>query len=189
MPFPGFCLRFLLLNNFRWSAKIVKTPIHDRDNLAADFAGDGFLSIAKRFRQLEDEDPKLLDVIVKLLDVDRADADFMVRVNRTFRRLRVNENHMAALGWPKLIVLVDHISLGNRQQLLELADKVTAKELASILGQRFTTKRMVLRLTQDQYRVLAEAILAYGGVQSEGDSDELSGKEEALVQALTFKKP
>lgn len=113
----------------------------------------------------------------------------MVRVNRTFRQLRIDENHLVALGWPKLIILVDHISLGNRQQLLELADKVTAKELASILGHRFTTKRMVLRLTQDQYRVLAEAILAHGGVRSERDPDVLSGKEEALVQALMSTKP
>jgi hypothetical protein len=68
---------------------------------------------------------------------------------------------MAALGWPKLIVLIDHISLGNRQQLLELADKMTAKELSSTLGRHPSgTKRMVLHLMPDQYGVLEEAILA-----------------------------
>lgn len=158
-------------------------------DLAAGFAGDGFLSVAKHLRQHEDEDPAAFDVIVKLLGVDRVDADFMVRIDRTFRGLRVDANHMAVLGWPKLIVLIDYISLGNHQQLLELADKKTAKELASILRQRpFGTRRMVLHLTQEQYDVLEEAILAHGGVRSERDPGELSGKEEALVKALSSKK-
>lgn len=158
----------------------------ERLDLAAGFAGYGFLSVAKHFRQLEDENPRVFDVIVKLLEVDRDDANFMARIDRTFRGLGVNDNHMAALGWPKLIVLIDHISSGNPQQLLELADKKTAKELAAILGQHPSrTRRMVLRLTPDQYHVLEEAILAHGGVRSER---ELSGKEEALVKALLPKK-
>ncbi|AGK56301.1 hypothetical protein HYPDE_23073 [Hyphomicrobium denitrificans 1NES1] len=96
---------------------------------------------------------------------------------------------MAALGWPKLIVLIDHISLGNRQQLLELADKTTAKELASILEKRRPwTKRIVLHLTEAQYHVLEQAILAYGGIRDERDPYELAGKEEALVKALSSKK-
>lgn len=107
----------------------------ERLDLAAGFAGYGFLSVAKHFRQLEDENPRVFDVIVRLLKVDRDDANFMARIDRTFRGLGVNDNHMAALGWPKLIVLIDHISSGNPQQLLELADKKTAKELAAILGQ------------------------------------------------------
>jgi hypothetical protein len=96
---------------------------------------------------------------------------------------------MVSIGWPKLIVLVDHISSVNRQQLLDLADKTSAKELASILGQPPSgTRRMVLHLTQEQYRVLEEAILAHGGVRSARYPDELSGKEEALVKALAVKK-
>ena len=163
--------------------------IDERLDLAANFAGGGFLSVAKHFRQHEDEDPDAFDVIIKLLGVDRADADFMVRIDRTFRGLGVNDNHMAALGWPKLIVLIDHMSLGSHQQLLELADKKTAKELAAILGQHPSgTKRMVLRLTPDQYHVLEEAILAHGGVRRARDPYELSGKEEALVKALLSKK-
>lgn len=157
--------------------------------VAAGFAGDGFLSVARHLRQYEDEDPAAFDVIVKLLGVDQGDADFMVRIDRTFCRLRVEENHVAALGWPKLIVLIDHISLGNRQQLLELADKKTAKEFATILGRHPSgTKRMVLRLTPDQYHVLEEAILTYGGIRSERDPSGISGKEEALVRALSPKK-
>jgi hypothetical protein len=169
--------------------KIVTNRTDEGLDLAAGFAGDGFLSVAKHLRQHEDEDPAAFDVIVKLLGVDRVDADFMVRIDRTFRSLSVDDNHMAVLGWPKLIVLIDHISLGNRQQLLELADKKTAKELASILGQHPSgTRRMVLRLTPDQYHVLEEAILAHGGIRSERDPYELSGKEEALVKALSPKK-
>ena len=160
-----------------------------RLDLAAGFAGYGFLSVAKHFRQLEDENPQVFDVIAKLLEVDRDDANFMARIDRTFRGLGVNDNHMAALGWPKLIVLINHISSGNPQQLLELADKKTAKELAAILGQHPSgTKRMVLRLTPDQYHVLEEAILAHGGVRGERDPYALSGKEEALVKALLSKK-
>lgn len=163
--------------------------IDDRLEFAAGFAGAGFVSVARHFRQYQDEDPEAFDVVVKLLGVDRGDADFMVRVDRTFRNFGVDDNHLAVLGWPKLIVLIDHISLGNRQQLLELADKMSAKELASIFGQHPSgTKRMVLHLTPAQYHVLEEAILAHGGARDERDLNGLSGKEEALVKALSSKK-
>lgn len=141
-----------------------------------DFAGAGFLSVAKRLRQLQDEDAKLFSAILKLLDVDPGDAEFMVRVDRACRKFRVGEDRMAALGWPKLIVLVDHISWPNRQELLELA---------SILGHQSATKRLVLHLTEDQYRVIEGSILAHGGIRSERDPAELVGKENALVKALS----
>lgn len=163
--------------------------IDERLEFAAGFAGAGFSTAARHFRQYEDEDPKVFDAVVKLLGMDRGDADFMVRIDRTFRNFGVNDNHMAVLGWPKLIVLIDHISPGNRQQLLELADKTPAKDLASMLGQHPSgTKRMVLHLTQDQYHVLEEAILAHGGVRSARDASELCGKEEALVRALSSQR-
>jgi uncharacterized protein YbjT (DUF2867 family) len=167
---------------------IVTDTIFDRNDLAAAFAGAGFLSVAKRLRQLRDEDAKLFSAILKLLGVDPGDAEFMVRVDRACRKFRVGEDRMAALGWPKLIVLADHISWPNRQELLELAGTVTAKELASILARQSATKRLVLRLTQEQYRVIEESILAHGGARGERDPAELVGKENALVKALSPKQ-
>jgi hypothetical protein len=161
----------------------------DHIEFVACFAGYGFLSVAKHLRELKDEHATHYDDITKLIGMDRGDAELLVRLDRTFRDLDIGENHMVAIGWPKLIVLVDHISSVNRQQLLELADKTSAKELASILGQPPSgTRRMVLHLTQEQYRVLEEAILAHGGVRSARHPDELSGKEEALVKALAAKR-
>jgi hypothetical protein len=162
----------------------------ERMDMAAGFAGDGFFSIAKRFRELQDTEPETFETVVKLLGLDRADADVLLRVNRTFRRLRVNKDFMGSLGWPKLIVLVDHISSRNRDELLERASHMTSKELARSLGRHPSwRKRVVLRLTEDQYQVFEQAVLAHGGARDERDVDQLAGKEEALIKALSSRTP
>jgi hypothetical protein len=157
---------------------------------AARILGNGFLSVAKGLRELEDEDHELFEAVVKLLGIEQSEANILARPDRTFRDLGIDDNHMASIGWPKLIVLCDHVSSGNLRKVLEFADQMPAKDLARIVGQQppAAMKRMVLLLTADQYQVLANAILAHGGVRSERNLDGLSGKEEALVKALTSKR-
>lgn len=160
----------------------------DKIESAASYAGYGFLSIAKHLRQLQDEDPAALEIVVKLLRIDHRDAECLIRVDRTFRDLGVDDNHMAAIGWPKLVVLCDYVSSSSLHRLLEFADKIPAKELAGLVGRRpDMPKRMVLNLTPEQFEVLKEAILSHGGKWSDPGLDKLAGKEEALVKALNSK--
>jgi len=157
---------------------------------AASDVGSAFLSIAKRLRQLQDEDPAALQTVVKLLRIDYRDAECLIRVDRTFRDLGVDDNHMAAIGWPKLIALHDYVSSSSSlHRLLEFAQTMPAKELSRLIGRRpDVPKRMVLYLTAEQFEVLQEAILSHGGKWSDVALDKLSGKEEALVRALNLKR-
>ena len=160
----------------------------DRIELAASFTGDGFLSIAKHLRQLQDEDLVAFHAIASLLGIDRHDAEFMARVDRTFRDQGIEDHHLAAIGWPKLIVLCDYVTSNNLPRLLEFADQMPAKELARIVGRHpAALKRMVLHLTVEQFAVFKDAILAHGGKCNDHILDQLCGKEDALVNALRAK--
>ncbi|MFA5955109.1 hypothetical protein [Hyphomicrobium sp.] len=154
-------------------------------DLMASLAGHGLLAVAKNLRQIEDEYPEYFALIAKLLGMERGDAAALARVDRTYKELELEDARMTALGWPKLVVLSDYLSFSNRQQLLELAEKATAKELARILNQQPAgTKPVVFYFSDAQFDVLERAILAHGGARRRRPQDGLSGKEEALVKAL-----
>jgi hypothetical protein len=166
----------------------VENDIERQTEIAAIIAGAGLLSVAKQLREIQDANPERFAPIAKLLKIDRLDAHFIARLDRVFRDLNINDDRMMALGWPKLMTLCDYISSDNRKQLLEIANKTPAKDLEEILKQqRVGTKPMDLYLTDEQYGVLEKAILAYDGVRSKRYRDRLSGKEEALVRALSSK--
>lgn len=156
--------------------------------ISAIIAGSGLLTVAKNLREIQDQNRESFAQVAELMRLDRLDAHFLARLDRVFRDLNIRDDSMMALGWPKLMRLCDYISSDNRKQLLDIANKTSAKELEDVLKkQRVGTKPMVLYLTDEQYDVLEKAILAYGGVRSKRYRDRYSGKEEALVQALSSK--
>ncbi len=166
----------------------MENELEKQIEISAILAGDGLLSVAKTLHQIQNENPERFAAVAKLLKLDRLDAHFLVRLDRVFRDLNIFDDRMMALGWPKLVILCDYISRDNRKQLLDIANKSTPKELEEILKKQHAgTKPMVLYLTDEQYGVLEKAILAHGGVHSKRYRDRYSGKEEALVHALSSK--
>lgn len=153
--------------------------------LAATIAGSGLCSVAKSLRDLQDRHPERFAAVAELLQLDRIDAPFLARFDRVFSDLNVREDRMMGLGWPKLMMLCDHITSDNRKQLLEVAFRVSAKELYQILKkQRPDTMPMILYLTDDQYDILERAILNHGGARTKRLGERLGGKEAALARAL-----
>lgn len=157
----------------------------DKIESAARHAGYAFLSIAKHLGQLQDEDPAALEVVANLLGIDRRDAEFIVRIDRTFSDLGVDQTQRAEIGWAKLVVLRDYVSSSNLHRLLEFAGEMPAKELARLVGRHpDALRRLVLHLTTEQFDIFKEAILAHGGNWSDLVQNRFPGIEEALAKAL-----
>jgi hypothetical protein len=158
--------------------------------LAATIAGSGLRSVARSLRELQDRHPERFAPVAALLQLDRLDAPFLARLDRVFSDLNVRDDRMMGLGWPKLLMLSDHITSDNRKQLLETAFRVSAKELDQILKkQRPGTMPIVLYLTGEQYEILERAVLNHGGARTRRLGEGIGGKEEALVRALSAKTP
>ncbi|WP_423414740.1 hypothetical protein RLW55_16165 [Hyphomicrobium sp. B1] len=155
-------------------------------DLMAALAGSGLIEVSQHLRRIEDEHPQQFPLVAKLLGIERRDAAYMARIARTFRELELEEERMLALGWPKLIVLSDYIAFSNKDELLEMAEQMTAKDLARNLAlQPAGTRPLVLYLSDEQYRRLEKVVLAHGAVRSRRSQYSLSGKEEALLRALS----
>lgn len=156
--------------------------------LAATIAGSGLCSVAKILRELQDRHPQRFSPVAELLQIDRLDAPFLARFDRVFSDLNVRDDRMMGLGWPKLMMLCDHITSDNRRQLLETAFRVSAKELDQILKkQRPDTMPLILYLTEAQYGILERAILNHGDARTRRLGERIGGKEEALARALSDK--
>lgn len=154
-------------------------------DLMARLAGYGLISVAQSLRQIEDDNPEHLPLIAKLLGVGRREASSMARIDRIYKDLEIEEERIASLGWPKMVILSEFLSYGNRDELLELADRTTAKELAKILlAQPPGTKPVVFYFTEQQYQRLEKAVVAHGAIRGRPTRIGLSGKEEALLRAI-----
>ncbi len=155
-------------------------------DLMASLAGYGLISVAQNLRQIEDDHPEQFPLVTKVLGMERRDAASMARIARIYKELETEEEAMVALGWPKLMILSEHICYGNRQELIELAEKTTAKDLARILlEQPAGTKPVVFYFTDDQYQRLEKALLPHGAARQRRPWNGLSGKEAALLRALS----
>jgi len=156
--------------------------------IAADWIGDGLLLAARRLREVQDKSPHLLPATAKFLKIGLRRAYYLARFDRTFRELGVDENRLAAIGWPKLRLLADYIEGSNCDYLLDLAEKSSLDELSLIVrheGPIRSTRCITLYLTPPQYEVFAEAVTMHGAVKV---GRELANKERALISALSSTK-
>lgn len=157
-------------------------------DLMASLADYGLISVAQNLSQIEDEHSEHFLLVAKLLGIARRAAAVLARIARIFKELETEDARMAALGWPKLVILSDYISFGNQHELLELAERTTAKELVCILSQQpAATKPVVFYFTDDEYQRLERLAFAHGAVRRRRASEGLSGKEAAPLRALSAK--
>jgi hypothetical protein len=156
--------------------------------LMASLAGYGLISVAQNLRQIEDEHPEQFPLVAKLLGIERTDAANLARIARIYKELELEETRMVGLGWPKLVILSEHICYTNQHALLELAERTTAKDLSRLLlEQPGATKPVVFYFTDDEYQRLEQSVLAHGAVRRRRASQGLAAKEAALLRALSAK--
>jgi len=148
---------------------------------------DDFLAAARLLREIQDETPEAFTTAAKSAGLGRRKAYALVQIERCFATLNVDRNLLHNIGWSKLQILCQHITLDNHQKLLALAQVCCAHELSSVLRDAtYSVGKhcVVLYFSSKQYDVFQHAVLAHGGKKS---SRGLTYKEMALVQALTEK--
>jgi hypothetical protein len=134
---------------------------------------------------VQDEVPHLFPAAAKFLKIGLHRAYYLARFDRTCRKLGVDDNRLAAIGWPKLRLLADYIEGSNCDYLLNLAEKSSIDELSLVVrheGPIRSTRCITLYLAPPQYEVFAEAVTMHGAVKV---GRELANKEEALISALS----
>ena len=146
---------------------------------------DNFLELGKALRQLQDRDPEMFRQLYESnSDLGRRKAYYLVAVSRTFDPLPISRLRLKKIGWTKLEILSHHITKDNAQELLQLAEESTAKQLGTLMkGEKpINNARCVLMyFTPKEYKVLEEALVNNGGQRS---GRGFLNKEKALIAAL-----
>ena len=152
-------------------------------SLSADVE-DNFLDLGKTLRQLLDRDPDAFAQVWRKSNLGRRKAYCLVEVSRIYDPLAVARSRLKTIGWTKLQLLGKQIDKGNAQELLELAESSTAKQLeAQMKGEKpiDNTHCVLMYFTPKQYKALEEALVQNGGTRS---GRGIVNKEEALLKAL-----
>lgn len=156
----------------------------DKIEFVADWAGDGFLLAARRLREIQDKKPEAFAAVAQYLGVRLRKAYYLAQIDRTFDSLGVNGNRLAAIGWSKVRLLCDHVTPGNVEDLLSLAELSTVRELKLFLKQQFPVPGMrsvLFYLEPEQYDIFEKVLIAHGAIKV---GRGLVDKEAALMRVL-----
>ena len=159
-------------------------PLSFKVEYTIDWVGDSFLLLARRLRDVQDETPEMFASVAKLNGIGLRKAFYLARIDRQFRTLGVDENHLCAIGWSKLRLICDHITEASCKQLLQLAETSTVHELELKMRNEEPvdgTRCVTLYFEPAEYEIFAAAILSNGGLKS---GRGLAGQEKALIKAL-----
>ncbi|MEJ6846795.1 hypothetical protein [Sinorhizobium fredii] len=151
---------------------------------------EGFLELARVLRQLQETSPDEFRSVVQKAGLSLRKAYYLVTIDRTFGKLRISKNRLRKIGWTKLKAITPHVDKYKVPELLDLAEKHTAKSLETILGGKdpvANTHSVLLYFSPEDYATFAEAILEHGGTRSRRGRG-LENKEQALLNLIVQKK-
>lgn len=146
-----------------------------------------FLDLGKHLRQLQDRDPDLFQKIVEKSNIGRRKAYYLVDISAAFQKLTVPPSRLRKIGWTKLALIAKQVNQSNVEDLLELCEGNTAKQLEQRLkGEHMpdNSRCVLMYFSPQQYEQFEETVLKHGGTRS---GRGLLNKETALIHALTGK--
>lgn len=159
-------------------------PPHFKGQATAEHLGWGFMRIAKQFREVQDYAPDQFVQIAALMGVSLRTAYYFAKIDRAFSSLNVDEGRLLVIGWTKLKIIADHINSSNSEQLLDLAETSTVRELKILVDEGVPadgTRCVLLYLEPLEYALFEKAVLSCGATKA---GKGLVDKEAALAKAL-----
>jgi hypothetical protein len=142
------------------------------------------IDLAECLWQLRQQEPDSFDALAGGKGMSRRKALYLVNIWETFADLDVPKWLLADVGWTKLVIVAKYCDPDMVGSGLDLAQRNTARNLASILmgGEQMVERRrsVLLYFTPRQYRVYAKAVLMHGAKKSKNGKG-LAGQEEAVV--------
>lgn len=91
-----------------------------------DMIGDHFLEAARYLREIQDEQPENFVSVAKSLGIGPRKAYHLAQIDRSFHALGIAPDRLRRIGWTKLSLLAPHIDADTANELLTLAEAVTA---------------------------------------------------------------
>jgi len=120
--------------------------------------------------------------------MSRRRAFYFGQIYRVFSSLGVDAMRLDRVGWTKLKVLAKHVTKSNCEQLLDLSEGCTARELSILMRDEVPvdgTRVVLLYLKPTGYQVFEKAVLAFGAKRV---GRGLAYQEQALLKALAVLK-
>ena len=145
---------------------------------------DSFLELGSLLRQLQETSPHDFKALISTAQLRRRKGYYLVDIDRAFGGNEQLRPRLNKIGWTKLAMIAKHVTQDNREDLLQLAEAHTARNLQAIMrgDEPIIGGRVILlHFTGEQFAAFSKAILAHGAIQN---GDGFIGKEMALIDAL-----
>ena len=114
----------------------------------------------------------------------RRTVSYWRSIGRRLGELHISERTFVRLGWTKSVEIARLCTHETLSDALAYAEDHTVAELrAHLTGESAGDTAVLLRLTNQQYKVFEKTLLAYGAVRAKPGKG-LRGKEAALTKAL-----
>ncbi|MCY0147040.1 hypothetical protein OEG84_04725 [Hoeflea sp. G2-23] len=143
-----------------------------------------FMELGKTLRDVKDTDSELFRQMAADTGIGLRKAYYLVKVFEAFDKLHVQPKRLRQIGWTKLMILSAHVTKQNYRDLLDLAEKMTARNLQLHLKGEDTEDNnhaVLMYFTPEQYGVLRDVLVEHGATQQ---GRGLLDKEAALMRLV-----
>lgn len=148
--------------------------------------GPDFFELADALATARETHPESFEGIVRQAKISRRRAFYLLDIREQFRPYMQSAARLRAIGWTKLKVLAPTINTENADDLLAMAETMSAQKLDQALRGADVSHKprcVLLYLTPDQHDLYERVILAHGGKRR---GRQLIDQEQALMSILDW---
>jgi hypothetical protein len=131
-----------------------------------------FLELGEALAQLYNLDPEVFQQLAAKSNLGLRRAHHLIEVSRTVEALAIPRDQLGKIGWPKLQLIVNHLTPNTLDALLRLAEESTVKDLEHYaLGWKRpggNAHCMLRYFSPKSYEQLEGALVSNGGAPSAG---------------------
>jgi hypothetical protein len=146
--------------------------LYDKALELSDDVPANFLELGEALAQLYDLDPELFRQLAAKSNMGLRRAYYLIEVSRTVEALAIPRDQLGKIGWPKLQLIVNHLTPNTLDALLRLAEESTVKDLEPhARGWKRPAGNahcMLRHFSPKSYEQLEGALVSNGGAPSAG---------------------
>jgi hypothetical protein len=146
--------------------------LHDKALELSDDVPANFLELGEVLAQLYALDPELFRQLATKSNMGLRRAYHLIEVSRTVEALAIPRDQLGKIYWPKLQLIVNHLTPNTLDALLRLAEESTVEDLKHHLrGWKKPAGNahcMLMYFSPKSYEQLEGALVSNGGAPSAG---------------------
>ena len=146
--------------------------LYDKALALSDDVPANFLELGEALAQLYNLDPELFQQVAAKSNLGLRRAYHLIEVSRTVEALAIPRDQLGKIGWPKLQLIVNHLTPNTLDALLRLAEESTVEDLKHHLRgwkRPVGNAHCMLRyFSPKSYEQLGAALVSNGGAPSAG---------------------